>query len=118
MWHSEELAEYLEEQFGYDIWEEKILPKIKKIVIHSLECVQEQIENRKNSFELYGYDIMLDEEGTPWLIEVNSSPAMDYSTPVTKELVQEVLKDTISVVVDYHYAASRRKDSVDTGNWT
>ena len=29
---------------------------------------------------MFGYDIMVDEEFNCWLIEVNSSPAMDYST--------------------------------------
>jgi tubulin monoglycylase TTLL3/8 len=44
---------------------------------------------------------MIDEDFNMWLIEVNSSPAMDYSTPVTTRLVKLVLEDTIKVVVDY-----------------
>lgn len=28
---------------------------------------------------------MIDDELNCWLIEVNSSPAMDYSTPVTED---------------------------------
>jgi hypothetical protein len=43
---------------------------------------------------------------------------MDYSTAVTEELVQEVLEDTVSVVTDWHFASWRKKDSIDTGNWT
>jgi tubulin monoglycylase TTLL3/8 len=53
---------------------------MKQIVTWSLECVQDMMENRKNSHELYGYDFMIDENYIPWLIEINSSPAMDYST--------------------------------------
>ena len=49
-------------------------------MIHSLKSVQDMVENRKNSFEMFGYDFMIDEDGVPWLIEINSSPAMDYST--------------------------------------
>jgi hypothetical protein len=37
---------------------------------------------------------MIDENLNPWLIEINMSPAMDYSTPVTKKLVKLVLNDT------------------------
>ena len=66
---------------------------------------------------MFGYDIMLDSSGNPWLIEVNSSPAMDYSTPVTTELVKEVLADVPKVVVDYNYASRKKKPNVDTGAW-
>lgn len=37
---------------------------------------------------------MIDENLNPWLIEINMSPSMDYSTPVTKKLVKMVLNDT------------------------
>lgn len=53
---------------------------MKEIVKWSLESAQDMIENRKNSHELFGYDFMIDEDYNPWLIEINSSPAMDYST--------------------------------------
>ena len=41
---------------------------------------------------------MVDQDFNCWLLEVNSSPAMDYSTEVTKRLVKMVLEDTIKVV--------------------
>ena len=62
---------------------------MKDIVIKSLLCVQDMVENRKNSFELYGYDFMIDGELKPWLIEINSSPAMDYSTVIIQLLSNE-----------------------------
>jgi tubulin monoglycylase TTLL3/8 len=118
MWHSEEFAEYLREQRGGDFWDESIKPKVKNIVKWSLESAQDMIEHRKNSCELFGYDIMIDENLNPWLIEINSSPAMDYSTPITKRLVKEVMEDCIKVLVDYGYASGKKKQSVNTGNFT
>ena len=57
--------------------------------------------NKSKEHEIFGYDIMIDEDFNCWLIEVNSSPAMDYSTAVTERLVKLVLEDTIKVVVDH-----------------
>ncbi len=45
-----------------------------------MEACQDAVENRKNSHEMFGYDFMVDDQYNVWLIEVNSSPAMDYST--------------------------------------
>lgn len=57
----------------------------------------------------------------PWLIEVNSSPACDYSTEVTKEYVQAALQDAIKVVLDRReWEALPKKDrgaEPDTGGW-
>ena len=66
---------------------------------------------------MFGYDIMIDDDFNCWLIEVNSSPAMDYSTAVTERLVKMVLEDTIKVVVDYGMASAKRQKKVDTGGF-
>ena len=66
----------------------KIEEKIKNVVINTLESVQDSFEYKKGCFELYGFDIMIDTDFNCWLIEVNSSPAMDYSTHVTEVLVK------------------------------
>lgn len=47
---------------------------------------------------MVGYDFMIDENLNPWLIEINMSPSMDYSTPVTKKLVKMVLQDTAKII--------------------
>jgi tubulin monoglycylase TTLL3/8 len=44
---------------------------------------------------------MVDGKGNPWLIEVNSSPSLGYSTKLTERLVRTMLEDTVKVVVDY-----------------
>lgn len=65
------------------------MPQIKEAVIASVLAGQEWLVHRDNSYELFGYDLMLDEELNVWLIEINSSPAMDFSTPITQKLVTE-----------------------------
>jgi hypothetical protein len=53
---------------------------MQNIVINSIKSCKDTIINRKNSFEIYGYDFMVDENYNVWLLEVNSSPSMEYST--------------------------------------
>ena len=100
------------------MFNDKIKPDMKKICTYSLQAAQDLVEGRKNSHELFGYDFMVDENYNTWLIEVNSSPAMDYSTPITERLVKQVLPDTIKVVFDYANASKKRKKHVDTGLFT
>lgn len=115
MWSREEFADHLESERGGDIWEENLWPQIKKYVKASLQSVQDQVDNRKNSFEFFGYDFMVDEDLRVWLIEVNSSPSMDMGTPTTERLVQLVLTDLPKVILDY--PAARNKRDCDTGGF-
>ena len=78
MWSIKQFQEYLVNEKGSDFWINSIFPSIKKIVKYSVLAVGNL--GRKNSFEILGYDFMIDESMKPWLLEVNSSPAMDYST--------------------------------------
>ena len=44
--------------------------KIQHIITQSLKSVQNVLINDKHCVELYGYDIMIDQDLKPWLIEV------------------------------------------------
>lgn len=79
MWHNEKLQNWIINETGNDLWP-SILVRIKDIVERTIVEVKGKIGKRRNCFEHLGYDFMLDNEFKPWLIEVNSSPAMDYST--------------------------------------
>jgi tubulin monoglycylase TTLL3/8 len=117
MWDCTQFSDFLKATYGRDVWKEELQEKIKKIVICSLESAKNGITHRKNSHELFGYDIMVDDQLNAWLIEVNSSPAMDYSTSITERLVKEMSEDLIKVVVDHNLADKKERSSINTGRW-
>lgn len=84
---------------------------MKNIVVWSIKSCEGTVTGRRGSCELVGYDFMIDENLEPWLIEINMSPSMEYSTPVTKKLVRMVLNDTAKII------ASNKKHR-DTGSFT
>ena len=59
------------------------------------------IEWRKGNIGIYGFDIVIDSDLRPWLIEVNKSPDFSYSTQVTRHLVPRFMEDMVKVMVDY-----------------
>ncbi len=48
---------------------------------------------------------MIDDKYNVWLIEVNSSPTMEYSTKITERMVKNVMMDTAKVIVDWREAS-------------
>lgn len=80
MWSQEEFVNYLKDAYHGNVWETKIRPRIHKIIVTALQSTEDVVIHRENSFELFGYDVMIDENLNSWLIEVNCSPALDYST--------------------------------------
>jgi tubulin monoglycylase TTLL3/8 len=98
-----------------NLWMSCIRKQIEEVVIRSLRTCSEGIQDRKNTIELFGYDFMVSEgleKPEVWLIEVNSSPACDYSTPVTCPLVKKMMEDTAKVIVDL-----KQNPDAPTGEW-
>ena len=101
-----------------DVFTDVVQPEMRKIAVEVLQAARDSIEHRKNSWELYGYDFMVDAELRPWLIEVNSSPACDYSTAVTERYVKKALVDILKVTIDKReWERTPVGDAPDTGGW-
>jgi len=54
----------------------------------TMTAVRSSITHRKNTWEIFGFDVMIDINCDAWLIEVNASPTMEYSTKITERLCQ------------------------------
>ena len=70
----------------------------KQLCIRSLLTVQPVMINDKHCFELYGYDIMIDNMLKPWLIEVNASPSLTANTKDDYKMKYEMLSDMFDII--------------------
>ena len=82
-----------------------IIPKIKEIIKFTFESVKNKINpmQRKYTFEIFGFDFMLDCNFEPFLIEVNSNPGLEESSPLIKMLVPRMLDDALRLTVDKEF---------------
>jgi len=46
--------------------------------------VQDAIPANPNAFEIFGFDLLLDDHGSVWVLEVNSSPSLSLDTPLDR----------------------------------
>ena len=72
--------------------------KIVDAVLAALFAAQAKIPFQANSFELFGFDVMLDQDLKVWLIEVNASPSLGTDTPLDKLVKRNLLCDIVRLV--------------------
>ena len=58
------------------------------------------MQARAASFELFGFDFLIDEALKVWLLEANSSPDMSRNAPVLAKIVEEATDDLFEIVLD------------------
>lgn len=96
-WHVQNLRLYLESTYGLERTD-RCFFEMDQLIIHSLKAVQGVINNDKHCFELYGYDVLLDANLRPWLIEVNASPSLSTTTEPDRIMKSALLRDVFAVV--------------------
>uniref|UniRef100_A0AAQ5XEU1 Tubulin tyrosine ligase-like family, member 3 n=1 Tax=Amphiprion ocellaris TaxID=80972 RepID=A0AAQ5XEU1_AMPOC len=101
MWSDKQFRTFLCSQSQEAQWETVAVQGMKRTVIQAAQTAQDKMDSRKNTFELYGADFMFGHDLHPWLLEINASPDMAPSTPVTAHLCAAVQEDTLKVVLDW-----------------
>eukprot|EP00002_Diphylleia_rotans_P029676 TRINITY_DN6056_c0_g3_i1.p1 TRINITY_DN6056_c0_g3~~TRINITY_DN6056_c0_g3_i1.p1 ORF type:complete len:1173 (+),score=242.00 TRINITY_DN6056_c0_g3_i1:66-3584(+) len=108
------------EQSGIDF--DEIWQNICELVLKSLIAVQDLIPSQVNSFEVFGYDVLIDTNLRPWLIEINASPSMSVDSELDMQIKDKMIEDTIRLVdppfmdrVALHALLSKRLDSHERG---
>jgi len=76
---------------------DKMFLDVEDLCVNTLLSVQKVMISDKHCFEMYGYDILIDEMLKPWLIEVNASPSISADTIQDYDLKFGLLEDVYAV---------------------
>lgn len=92
--------------------------RIYDVILKSLISVDSYItaglkkmSHKNNCFELLGYDILLDSDMKPWLMEVNLSPSLATESPLDLKIKSNLFIDTMNLMCMRRFA--RKKDSIN-----
>lgn len=89
---------------GFD--DELLFKKINDLIIKTVISVEHLVNNANemfcpypkfNCFELFGFDVLVDEELNPWLLEVNLTPALGCDSPLDQKIKANVVSDLFTV---------------------
>jgi len=72
------------------IWE-----KVQDIIVKSLLACSMGMPRFPSAFELFGYDVMVDDQLNCYLIEINSSPSLERSYMIDELIKQSLIDDII-----------------------
>lgn len=106
-WSLADLKEYFQNnQWDFD----STFARINDLVVKTLLSVEPaivQLLHRGNGpeqlgcqscFELFGFDVLLDQDFKPWLLEVNVSPSLSSSSPLDRRIKTMLCADLFTLV--------------------
>ena len=93
---------YLDSHYAERHFFKEILPEIKEIVKDSVKASYLKIDpcRRTHSFEIMGYDFMLDADLKPWLIEINTNPCLELSSTILVRIIPAMVENVMRIALD------------------
>lgn len=79
-----------------------IVPQMKKLIVDTFRATCFKLDPKRllNSFEIFGYDFMIDEDFKLSLIEVNTNPCLETESPLLARIIPELIENTFKIVLD------------------
>ena len=92
------------EEHGKDF--ESVERRMKDVIVKTIISVEYPVVSALNKstrlknlcYELYGFDIIIDADLKPWILEVNISPSFSSSSPFDKDLKTKLICDSLTIV--------------------
>ncbi|XP_026156265.1 tubulin polyglutamylase TTLL5 isoform X2 [Mastacembelus armatus] len=78
--------------------EDLIIKAVLSAELHIATACKMFVPHKTNCFELYGFDVLIDSNLKPWLLEVNLSPSLACDAPLDLKIKASMIADMFSLV--------------------
>lgn len=79
---------------------QEFFDRVGELISDSMRSVKGKIVGQQYTFELLGYDFILDELLNVVLIEVNTNPCLEESNTLLRKMIPRMLDDLLNVTMD------------------
>ena len=85
-------------------WDADVWPDIKNKIMQTLQavCCSGNVTHRDKSFEFLGFDVMLDNNLTPWILEINMSPALAHRGGQHSSMIAHMATGIVDTAIIAH----------------
>lgn len=105
------------EQVGIDM--NLLWSRIYDVIIKTILCGENYVQlamkkngtHRTNCFEILGFDILVDSDLKPWLLEVNLSPSLACDSPLDMQIKSALATDSFNLMGLKRF--DRKKESLN-----
>ena len=80
----------------------KIFNKMKEEIQLSMNAIGRKLMGvpKVLSFQIFGYDFIVDQKYNPWILEINDNPGLEISSELISHLIPRMIDDAIRLTVD------------------
>ena len=99
---------------------DNMIKQMKLLVEISMKSVGKKFRktNPVLSFEIFGYDFIIDNEFKPWILEINNNPGLVISSPVIQKIIPRMLDDAFRLTIDKIFETKYAPECIDeNGNY-
>lgn len=120
-WTITAINKYLESQeIDINLLWSRIYDVVIKSIISIEPIIYSEIKkyefNGENFFELFGYDILIDNDLKPWIMEVNLSPSLSIESNLDFVVKSNLVKDLLNLTGIYLFDRKKESQRVKSNN--
>ena len=92
----------------------KIYSKMKEEIQISMNAIGRRLKGvpKVLSFQIFGYDFIIDKEYNPWILEINDNPGLEISSELISHLIPRMVDDALRLTVDKVFPTEYDKEVI------